>query len=145
MRELKIVVIISAATIALVLAADRVHEIGERIPYVILSLWFGSATIAALIFSSACTRDRSGSAPPAGSRIWAGKMRRMSWSLLPLTAVPLLEIRHSGYDPALWLIDGILIVSICSVPYFFLLARSIVGAARARMARRDRMLGIVVR
>jgi hypothetical protein len=128
---MKTIVVAAVGTIGLILLADRVQEIGERIPCVLLSMWAGSATMAALIFSAGqALPHSSASAPKAAtrSRIWTHKIRLVGVSLLPLVWVPLLEIRRSGHDPALWLMNGILIVSVCSVPYFWLLARSIIGA-----------------
>ena len=119
------------STVGLILLADRVQEIGERIPFVLFSMWAGSATIAALIFSNGLGPRASATAMGNlvdPQRVWTCKMRRIGASLLPLAWVPLLEIRRSGYDPALWLMNGILIVSLCSVPYWWLLARSIIGA-----------------
>ncbi len=117
-------------TIGLALLADQVREIGERIPYVLLSMWVGSATIAALIFS-ADLEPRS----PAPERMvvadwqkWVCTMRRISVGVVPLALVPLLECRRAGFDPALLLMNGVLVVSLCSVPFWWLLARSIAGA-----------------
>jgi hypothetical protein len=109
-----------ACTICLVLLADRTEQIGERIPQVLLAVWAGSATLIALIFSDRRVARRSSALAQSavtGSEAWGDKMRLIGVALLPLTFVPLLEIRHSGYDPALWLMNGILIVSVCSVPY----------------------------
>ena len=66
--------------------------------------------------------------PATTSQTWLSTLRLIGISLLPLASVPLLELQRSGYDPALWLMNGILVVSLCSVPYFWLLARSIFGA-----------------
>lgn len=128
---MKEILLIIACTICLVLLADRTEQIGERIPQVLLSVWAGSATLIALIFSNREAARRS--SPLAelagtGPEAWGDKMRLTGVVLLPLTFVPLLEIRHSGYDAALWLMNGILVVSVCSVPYFWLLARGILGA-----------------
>lgn len=128
---MKTIVFTISCTICLVLLADRTEQIGERIPQILLSVWAGSATLIALVFSD--RRIAWCSSAPAqnavtGSKAWADKMRLIGVALLPLTFVPLLEIRHSGYDPALWLMNGILIVSVCSVPYFWLLARGVIGA-----------------
>jgi hypothetical protein len=117
-----------ACTICLVLLADCTEEIGERIPQVLLSVWAGSATLVALVFSDRRVAPALAQSAVTGSKAWGDKMRLIGVALLPLAFVPLLEIRHSGYDPALWLMNGILIVSVCSVPYFWLLARGIVGA-----------------
>lgn len=125
------IAVILVATFGLVLLAHRVPEIGERIPMVLLSVWAGSATIAALIFSDPRIGPRSRPSSQydlTGSRLWNYKLRLVSACLLPLIFVPLFEIRHSGFDPALWLMNGILVVSICSTPYFWLLARNIIGA-----------------
>jgi hypothetical protein len=123
--------ITAVSTLGLVLLAGQVQEIGERIPYVLLSAWLGSAMLAALIFSSGCVVPHSSATAQnvdARQRMWTYKMRAIGVSLLPLAFVPLLELRRSGYDPALWLMNGVLIFSICSVPYYWLLARSITGA-----------------
>jgi len=128
---MKKILLTIACTICLVLLADRTEQIGERIPQVLLSVWAGSATLIALIFSDRPIARRSSALAQSGvtgSEAWGDKMRLIGVALLPLTFVPLLEIRHSGYDPALWLMNGILIVSVCSGPYFWLLARGIIGA-----------------
>jgi len=127
---MKATVAVLVSTIGLVLLADRVHEIGERIPFVLLAMWSGSAAIAALVFLEALRPGPAGVAPGSiiCSSSWAYKMRRIGVSLLPLAFVPLLEIWHSGYDPALLLMNGVLVVSLCSVPFWWLLARSLIGA-----------------
>lgn len=127
---MKTILLALVCTTGLILLADRVQEIGERIPIVLLLMWACSATITALIFSEAIGRraSASGQVTEVGSSWWTRQIRLIGPSLLPLTWVPLLEMRHSGYDPALWLMNGILIVSLCSVPYWWLLARSIIGA-----------------
>jgi hypothetical protein len=128
---MKKILLTIACTLCLVLLAYRTEQIGERIPQVLLSVWAGSATLIALIFSDRRVARRSSALAQSavtGSEAWGDKMRLIGVALLPLTFVPLLEIRHSGYDPALWLMNGILIVSVCSVPYFWLLARGIMGA-----------------
>lgn len=130
-RAMKRILLTIACTICLVLLADRTEQIGERIPQVLLSVWAGSATLVALLFSDRRPARRSSALAQSavtGSEAWGEKMRLIGVALLPLTFVPLLEIRRSGYDAALWLMNGILIVSFCSVPYFSLLARGIMGA-----------------
>ena len=122
-------------TVGLVLLACQIEEIGERIPLMFVSLWVGSATIAGLVFSPGAVALPP-AAPPlepfaAGGvtvqQLWALELRRTCAWLLPLTPAPLLEIHRSGYDPALWLINGALVVPACSVPYFRLLGGSVVG------------------
>ncbi len=127
---MKMIVVALVCTIGLAFLADRVQEIGERIPFVLLSMWAGSATITALIFSAGLGPQSLASAQvtTTGPQSWTYKMCLIGASLLPLVFVPLLELRHSGHDSALWLMNGILIVSFCSVPFFWLLARSIIGA-----------------
>jgi hypothetical protein len=128
---MKAIVVALVSTIGLVFLADRVQEIGERIPMVLLSMWAGSATIAASIFSARGLGPYSSACAQVtltDSQLWTCKMRLTGTSLLPLAWMPLVEIRHSGYDPALWLMNGILIVSLCGVPYWLSFARSIIGA-----------------
>jgi len=55
------------------------------------------------------------------------------FSLLPLTLVPLLERRGVGNDPAVWLLDCALFISVCCVPYFTLVARTVVGGIALSM------------
>jgi hypothetical protein len=56
-------------------------------------------------------------------------MRVAALCLLPLALVPLLERHGVGDDPAVWLLDCALFISICSVPYFTLVAGTVVGGA----------------
>ncbi|MCO6454969.1 MAG: hypothetical protein J5I93_06690, partial [Pirellulaceae bacterium] len=127
---MKTIIAIIVATFGLALLADQVQEIGVRIPYILLLMWTGSAIIAALIFSEGLRPHYSAStqATEIDSQTWAYKMRRIGMGVLPLALVPLLEFRRTGHDPALLLMHGVLIVSICSVPVWWLLARSIIGA-----------------
>lgn len=129
-REWVWLLLAAVGTGALVLLVNQTEEIGERIPFVFLALWVGSATTAGLVFlPSAPDPGVPTLTPQAAARrhLWAHKLRLTSISLLPLTLVPLLEVYRSGYDPALWLIDGALVITLCSVPYFTLLARSVIG------------------
>lgn len=117
-------------TVLLVLLANRLEEIGERIPLVFLSLWVGSSTVTALVFLRVAPRP--GLPPPAPDRaarrsLWRRRLWLAGIALLPLSLVPLLEVGRSGYDPALWLMDGALVMALCGVPYFTLLAQSLVG------------------
>ncbi len=127
-REWIQVLLAMAGTVGVILLASQTAEMGERIPFVVLALSAGSATIAALVF---VPRQPDQAMPvlreSARRRLWVHKLRLACAGLLPLTLVPLLEIRRSGYDPALWLIDGMLVITLCSVPYFTLLARSVAG------------------
>jgi len=103
---------------------------------VLLSVWAGSALLIAFIFSDQRIAWRSAASAQSGvrgSKAWADKMYVTFAALLPLTFTPLLEMRHSGHDPALWLMNGILIISVCSVPYFRLRAQGIVGAVVLNM------------
>jgi hypothetical protein len=122
-------------TAALVLLASRAESIGERIPFVFLALWAGSATMVGLVFSPVGP-DLAGHAPQDAARrlLWARKLRLAAVSLLPFTLVPLLEVGRSGHDPALWLMDGALVITLCSVPYFTLLTRGVVGGVALSIA-----------
>lgn len=97
---------------------------------VFVVFWFGSATIVALIFSM------EGVKPPFGTSLghdvtrrglWRDRIRTTVLCLLPFTLVPLLERRGVGNDPAVWLLDSALLISVCTVPYFTLVARTVVG------------------
>jgi hypothetical protein len=59
--------------------------------------------------------------------LWRRTMGIAAASLLPFTLVPLLERRGVGNDPAVWLLDAALFISLCTVPYFTLVARSVIG------------------
>jgi len=99
---------------------------------VFVALWFGSATMVAMVFSMQGFEPRfSKSQPPGVTRedLWRYKMRATVLSLLPLVLVPLLERRGVGNDPAVWLLDCALFISLCGVPYFTLLARTALGGA----------------
>jgi hypothetical protein len=104
--------------------------IDERVEAVFFTLWVGSAIMAGLVFSPNVPDP---GAPALTSqvatrrRLWTRKLRLTSLGLLPLTLVPLLEVRRSGHDPILWLMDGALVITLCSVPYFTLLARGVLG------------------
>jgi hypothetical protein len=99
---------------------------------VFVALWFGSATMVALVFSTeGCNPQFWGARLRNVTRqhVWRYKMRMTVLCLLPLTLVPLLERHGVGDDPAVWLLDCALFISICSVPYFTLVARTVVGGA----------------
>ena len=116
-----------AGTLALIFLADQLEEIGERVPLVFVSLWIGTAALVSIMFIS-CARQSVALAPASW---WCSTLRRSALILLPLALTPCLEMKRSGYDHALWLIDGALVISLCSVPYFTMLAKSIVGATSA--------------
>lgn len=111
------------ATVCLVLWAHRLPTIGGRVPMVFVALWFGSATMVAMVFSAEGFEARDVSP----QRAWRYKTRTAVLCLLPLSLVPLLELRGVGSDPVVWLLDCALFISICSVPYFTLVARTAVG------------------
>ena len=96
---------------------------------VFVALWFGSATIVALVFSPNLLRARRVDAAitRAGEAGWSDRIRVAGIALLPLALVPLLELAGVHNDPAVWLLDGALLIAICTVPYFTLLARSVLG------------------
>jgi hypothetical protein len=99
---------------------------------VFVALWFGSATMVALVFSADGLNPQGwGAQPRAVTRqdLWRYKMRMTVLCLLPLILVPLLERRGVGDDPAVWLLDCALLISVCSVPYFTLVARTAIGGA----------------
>lgn len=118
-------------TLGLVLGAHQWQTIGGRVPMVFVALWFGSATMVALVFSPDLVR-----APPPGvvtldpqALGWTAKLRLSGLAVLPLAVVPLLERRGVHNDPAVWLLDCALLIALCTVPYFTLLARSVLGGA----------------
>lgn len=127
---MKRIVIAGIVTVGLVLWAHQLPTIGGRVPMVFVALWFGSATMVALIFSMADFNPRPGNARPRDvtrQQLWRDRMRMTVLCLLPLALVPLLERRGVGNDPAVWLLDCALVISICSVPYFTLVARTVIG------------------
>ncbi len=104
---------------------------------VYVALWFGSTTIVALIFSMKGFDPHSPEIPRHDSTLqslWRHKIRTAAVCLLPLTLVPLFEIRGVGNNPAVWLLDCALYVSICCAPYFTLVAKSVVGGVALSMA-----------
>ncbi len=111
-------------TFGLILWAHKLPTIGGRVPMVFVALWFGSTTIVALVFSLNDFPPRR-----ADNRRcqWRQKMEMTVLCLLPFALVPLLEIRGVGNDPAVWLLDCALLISICGAPYFTLLARTSLG------------------
>ena len=127
---MKRVIVAGVVTLGLVLWAHQLSTIGGRVPMVFVALWFGSATMVASIFSMD-DRDPlfpgtlTGDITPRG--LWRYKMRMTAYCLLPFALVPLLERRGVGNDPAVWLLDSALFISICSVPYFTLLSRTVIG------------------
>ncbi len=116
-------------TIALVLGARHWQTIGGRVPMVFVALWFGSATIVALVFSPNLFRAPRLTIPPVGVDPlgWSGRLRVAGLALLPLALVPLLERAGVHNDPAVWLLDCALLIALLTVPYFTLLAQSVLG------------------
>ncbi len=115
-------------TLALVLYARHWGTIGGRVPMVFVALWFGSATMVAMVFSPNLFRaPRGRSIPDSDPPGWPGKLRRSALVLLPLTLVPVLERATVHNDPAIWLLDGALVIALFTVPYFTLVARSVLG------------------
>ncbi len=103
---------------------------------VFVALWFGSATIVAFIFAMEGTNPLFWGVQPHGvtqQHLWEYKMRVTISSLAPLALVPLLESHGVGNDPAVWLLDCALFISVCSVPYFTLVARTVVGGVALSM------------
>lgn len=124
--------ILAAATITLGLMvwAHQIPTIGGRVPVVFVIFWFGSATIVAMIFAADVAELPFRNALPhdvTPRGMWRDRMRTTTLCLLPLTLVPLLELRGVGNDPAVWLLDSALLISVCTVPYFTLLARTVLG------------------
>jgi hypothetical protein len=127
---MKKIFVAGAITVGLVLWAHQLPSIGGRVPMVFVALWFGSAAMVALAFSMRGLTPESRETQPraaAPEHLWRYKMRMTVLCLLPLTLVPLLERRGVGNDPAVWLLDSALVISICSVPYFTLVARTVLG------------------
>ncbi len=121
-------VVTGLATLALVLYARHWETIGGRVPMVFVALWFGSATMVALVFSPYLFRaPREPTTPEPASLSWPGRLRRSAVALLPLALVPLLERASVHNDPAIWLLDGALAIALFTVPYFTLVARSVLG------------------
>lgn len=115
-------------TFAMVLGAHQWRTIGGRVPMVFVALWFGSAIMVAIIFSPTLFR-----APvpwtPERTRPgdWHARLRLAALALLPLALVPLIERHGVQDDPAIWLLDCALLISWLTVPYFTLVARSVLG------------------
>ncbi len=129
---MKRIIIAGLVTIGLVLWAHQLPGIGARVPMVFVALWFGSATMVALVFAMDGFNPRfPGAELRDGTRqqLWRHKIWITALYLLPLTLVPLLERHGVGDDPAVWLLDCALFISLCSVPYFTLVARSTLGGA----------------
>ena len=117
-------------TLGLVLWAHQLATIGGRVPMVFVALWFGSATMVAMIFVTEGFTPRVWGTPPhdlSRRSLWRYKMRVTVWCLLPFALVPLLERRGVANDPAVWLLDCALFISICTVPYFTQVARTVIG------------------
>jgi hypothetical protein len=133
---MKRIILAGIVTAALVLWAHQSPEIGGRVPLVFVSLWFGSAVVVSLIFSteSFTLRAPAGQSDVLARRCqWSYKMRMTGTCLLPLALVPLLEMHGVGNDPAVWLIDCALVISFCTVPYFALVARGVIGGVALSM------------
>lgn len=115
------------ATFALVLLASRMEQIGERIPATFLAVWFGSALIVALVFLPSPVDD-GGEVPDLNRReLWFANMRVVMIAVLPLAVVPIFELRRSGWDPMIWLMEAALVISLCSAPFFAQLTQTVVG------------------
>ena len=114
-------------TLGLVLWAHQLRTIGGRVPMVFVALWFGSTAMVALIFSMAPVAHEP--LPLAREPLWRHKLRLALLCLTPLALVPFLERAGVANDPAVWLLDGALVVALCTVPYFTLVARSAFGGA----------------
>ena len=112
-------VVAGVVTIGMVLGAHQWRTIGGRVPMVFVALWFGAATMVALVFSPNLLRARrvDGALKRAGEASWQGRMREAGVALLPLALVPLLEFAGVHNDPAVWLLDCALLIAICTVPY----------------------------
>ncbi len=113
-------------TLGLVLWAHQLRTIGGRVPMVFVALWFGSAAMVALVFSMEPAAKRPVSV--TREHLWRVKIRYALLCLLPLTLLPLIERAGVANDPAIWLLDGAMVISLCTVPYFTLVTRSAFGA-----------------
>jgi hypothetical protein len=122
-------VVAGAVTVGMVLGSHQWRTIGGRVPMVFVGLWFGSATMVALVFSPNLLRARRSDVDLtwAGEAAWGNKMRVAGAALLPFALVPLLEFAGVHNDPTVWLLDCALVIALCTVPYFTLLARSVLG------------------
>ena len=114
-------------TLGLVLWAHQLRTIGGRVPMVFVALWFGSTAIVALVF--AMTPVATGPLPITRERLWRHNLRLALGCLAPLTLVPLLERAGVANDPAVWLLDTGLVIALCTVPYFTLIAKTAFGGA----------------
>jgi hypothetical protein len=135
--KMKRIITAGIVTFGLVLWAHQLPTIGGRVPMVFVALWFGSATMVALIFSTEGSNPQFWGVQPRDvtrQHLWRYKMRMTVFSLSPLTLVPLLERHGVGNDPAVWLLDCALFISVCSVPYFTLVARTAVGGIALSVA-----------
>lgn len=117
------------ATLVLVLLTDQIGDIGRRIPYVFLVLWFGSATIVALVFVPQGGGNGEQADAPVVDRDWKNRMVVAGLALVPLAPVPLLEIQRTNHDPMVWLMEIALLISLCSTPFFSVASRSVISAA----------------
>jgi len=122
-------VVAGVVTVGMVLGAHQWRTIGGRVPMVFVGLWFGSATMVALVFSPNLLWARRGNAALTGDgdAAWNERMRMAGVALLPFALVPILEVAGVHNDPAVWLLDCALLIALCTVPYFTLLARSVLG------------------
>jgi hypothetical protein len=122
-------VVAGVVTVGMVFGAHQWRTIGGRVPMVFVGLWFGSATMVALVFSPNLLRARRVNAAltSAGEAAWNERMRVAAVALLPFALVPLLEFAGVHNDPAVWLLDCALLIALCTVPYFTLLASSVLG------------------
>ena len=114
-------------TLGLVLWAHQLRTIGGRVPMVFVALWFGSAAMVAMVFSMAPGANEP--LPVTREHLWRDKFRLALLCLLPLTLVPLLERAGVANDSAVWLLDSALVISLCTVPYFTLVAHTAFGGA----------------
>ena len=129
---MKRTLIAGMVTVGSILWAHQLPTIGGRVPMVFVALWFGSTVMVAFVFAMDST-DPQIQGPRLREvdreHLWRHRMRRAIFCLLPLALVPLLERRGVGNDPAVWLLDCALIISLCTVPYFTLVARTAIGGA----------------
>jgi hypothetical protein len=126
----KRIAIAGLITLGLILWAHQLATIGGRVPMVFVALWFGSATMVALVFmmDDAQFSHHSSRLPArARSELWRHKMRFAAYALLPFALVPLIERSGVPNDPAVWLLDAALFMSLATVPYFTLVARTVLG------------------